>query len=207
MRTAVIERQTKETDIKLSLNLDGRGISNIDSGSGFFNHMLELFASHGKFDLMLTCKGDTEVDFHHSAEDIGIVLGNAFKEALGNKTGIKRYADIILPMDEALIMCAVDISGRGYLNYKVNLKATRVSDDDTESRPAMVGVFDIELIEEFLLAFVRTSQITLHINQLEGSNTHHIIEGVFKAFGRVMRKAVAIDSNFSNEIPSTKGTL
>lgn len=207
MRTAVIERRTKETDIKLSLNLDGNGISEIISGNGFFNHMLELFASHGKFDISLNCKGDIEVDFHHSAEDIGIVLGHAFNEALCDKKGIKRYADIILPMDEALIMSAVDISGRGSLNYKVNLKTTRLSDDDTEIRPALVGVFDTELIEEFFLAFVRTSQITLHIIQIEGANTHHIIEGIFKSFGRVMRKAVAIDKDFSDEIPSTKGIL
>lgn len=207
MRTVEIERQTKETDIKLSINLDGKGASKINTGSGFFNHMLELFSSHGKFDLMVDCKGDIEVDFHHSAEDIGIVMGNAFKKALGNKAGIIRYADIILPMDEALILCAVDISGRSHLNYNVNLKATQIGDDDTNKKPAMVGVFDTELVEEFFVAFVRSSQITLHIKQLDGSNTHHIIEGIFKAFGRAMRKAVAVDAKFANEIPSTKGTL
>lgn len=206
MRTAEITRKTNETDVALSLNLDGEGRFDIDSGSGFFNHMLQLFTAHGKLNLNLKCKGDVEVDFHHSAEDIGIVLGEAFQSALGDKSGITRYADIILPMDEALVLCAIDISGRSYLNYKVNLRATQLTDDG-EKLPARVGVFDTELVEEFLNAFVRAAKVTLHVVQLEGTNTHHIIEAVFKAFGRVIRKAVKIDKAFSGEIPSTKGSL
>lgn len=206
MRICEKRRKTAETDIELKLNLDGQGVFNISSGNGFFDHMLKLFTMHGKFDMDLKCDGDTEVDFHHSAEDIGIVLGEAVKDALCDKAGIARYADIILPMDEALILCAVDISGRSYLNYKVSLRATRISDSAKESVP-MVGTFDTELVEEFFTAFVRTSGVTLHIIQLEGKNTHHIIEGIFKAFGRTLNKAVKIDDAFSKIIPSTKGSL
>lgn len=206
MRVCEKRRKTAETDIELKLNLDGQGAFNISSGNGFFDHMLKLFTMHGKFDMDLKCVGDTEVDFHHSAEDIGIVLGEAVKDALCDKAGIARYADIILPMDEALILCAVDISGRSYLNYKVSLRATRISDSAMESVP-MVGAFDTELVEEFFTAFVRSAGVTLHIIQLEGKNTHHIIEGIFKAFGRTLNKAVKIDDAFSKIIPSTKGSL
>ncbi len=195
LRVADINRTTKETDIALSLSLDGRGISEIDSGNGFFDHMLTLFASHSRFDLKVNCNGDTYVDFHHSAEDIGICLGKAFREALGDMRGINRYGDIILPMDEALIMCAVDISGRSYLSYDAEIPAEKVGD------------FDCELVEEFLMAFVRNADITLHIKQLAGSNSHHIIEGIFKALGRTFRKCVALDPSLANEIPSTKGVL
>ena len=206
MRVCEKKRITAETDISLKLNLDGQGKYNIASGNGFFDHMLKLFSMHGKFDMDLFCKGDTEVDFHHSAEDIGIVLGEAVKEALQDKAGIARYADIILPMDEALILCAIDISGRAFLNFKINLRATRISDTAPKSAPT-VGVFDTELVEEFFSAFVRSAGVLLHIVQLEGKNTHHIIEGVFKAFGRVLSKAVKIDDAFSKVIPSTKGSL
>ena len=195
LRVAEIDRATKETDINLAISLDGKGIAEIDSGNGFFDHMLTLFASHGRFNLKVNCKGDTNVDFHHSAEDIGICLGQAFKNALGEMRGIKRYGDIILPMDEALIMCAADISGRGHLSY--------VADIPTEK----VGNFDCQLVEEFLIAFVRNSGITLHIRQLAGSNSHHIIEGMFKAMGRVLRICVAREPELMNEIPSTKGLI
>ncbi len=195
MRNSSIERKTKETDIKLSLLLDGSGKSEINTGSGFFDHMLTLFASHGRFDLNVSCAGDTQVDFHHSAEDIGICLGKAFKEALGDMRGICRYGDIILPMDEALILCAADFSGRAHLSYTAQIPA------------AKVGEFDTELVEEFLLAFVRNADMTLHVKQLDGTNTHHIIEGMFKALGRTLRKCVAVDPALCGEIPSTKGVL
>ncbi len=195
MRTAEIVRTTKETDIRLTLNLDGRGESNIDSGSGFLDHMLTLFAKHGRFDLALVCKGDVEVDYHHTTEDIGICLGLAFKQALGEKKGINRYGDIILPMDEALILSAVDISGRSYLNLDLNLRAKRV------------GTFDTELVEEFFLAFTSNAGLNLHVKQLEGRNTHHIIEGTFKSVARSLKQAVAIDSAYADEVPSTKGVL
>ena len=195
LRVATINRTTKETDISLSLSLDGRGTAEIESGSGFFDHMLTLFASHGRFDLKVSCNGDTYVDFHHSAEDIGICLGKAFREALGDMRGIKRYGDIILPMDEALIMCACDISGRSYLAYGADIPTEKV------------GEFDCELVEEFLLAFVRNADITLHVKQLAGTNSHHIIEGIFKALGRTLRQCVARDPDLINEIPSTKGIL
>lgn len=206
MRQGVINRRTKETDITVTLNLDGTGKAEIATGSGFFNHMLELFASHGRFDLKVKAVGDTDVDFHHTAEDIGIVLGTALKSNLGDKKGIKRYGSIILPMDEALILCALDFSGRSFLAYDVSLKATKMSDEGEEI-PAVVGSFDTELVEEFLLAFVRNAGLTLHIKQLAGANTHHIIEGAFKAFGRALCEAVAIDAKFIDEIPSTKGSL
>ncbi len=195
MRNASIERNTNETKISLNLNLDGNGKSVIDSGCGFLDHMLTLFASHGRFDLDVTCKGDTNVDYHHSVEDIGITLGKAFAQALGDMKGITRYADIILPMDESLILCAVDISGRSYLGFDLSLPAAKVGD------------FDTELVEEFMLGFVRNAGITLHIKQLSGTNTHHIIEGTFKALARVLSAAVKIDAARANEIPSTKGVL
>ena len=195
MRTSQINRQTAETNISLTLNLDGCGNSVIDTGLGFLDHMLTLFSRHGSFDLEIHCKGDTDVDGHHSAEDIGICLGKAFVKALGNMGGICRYADIILPMDEALILCALDISGRGYLNYGLSIPTEKV------------GTFDTELVEEFFLAFIRNAGMTLHIKQLSGTNSHHIIEGAFKAFGRVLKAAVAIDPSLNGQIPSTKGVL
>lgn len=195
MRTAAIQRTTAETDITLSLNLDGRGESSIQSGVGFLDHMFTLFARHGRFDLTLVCKGDTEVDDHHSTEDIGIALGQAFTKALGDKKGIVRYGSMLLPMDEALILAAVDLSGRACLGYDLTLPR------------AKVGSFDTELVEEFFLGFVRNCPCSLHLRQIAGSNTHHIIEGAFKAFGRAMKAAVKIDADFADEIPSTKGVL
>ncbi|MBQ8415693.1 MAG: imidazoleglycerol-phosphate dehydratase HisB [Clostridia bacterium] len=195
MRTATIHRKTAETDITLSLNLDGTGASEINSGCGFLDHMLTLFAKHGRFDLTLSCKGDVEVDDHHTVEDIGIALGEAFKIALGNKRGIVRYGSMILPMDESLILSAVDLSGRSYLGYDVSIPAEKV------------GSFDTELGEEFWLAFVRNSLSTLHIVQLCGKNSHHILEGSFKSVARSLRAAVAIDPAARDEIPSTKGVL
>ncbi len=195
MREVQILRKTNETNIRLSLNLDGTGESNINSGVGFLDHMLTLFARHGRFDLHLSCDGDTYVDDHHTVEDIGIALGQAFTQALGDKRGIIRYGSFILPMDETLILCAVDISGRSYLNFDLHIPTQKV------------GTFDTELAEEFFLGFVRNANLTLHVKQLEGKNSHHIIEGTFKAFGRTMKQAVAIDDQFKNEIPSTKGVL
>ncbi len=195
LRVATVSRTTKETDIDLSLSLDGNGTAEIESGSGFFDHMLTLLASHGRFDLKITCNGDTYVDFHHSAEDIGICLGKAFREALGDMRGIRRYGDIILPMDDALIMCAADISGRSHLSYAAEIPTEKV------------GEFDCELVEEFLLAFVRHAGATLHVRQLAGTNSHHIIEGMFKALGRTLRQCVSRDSELADEIPSTKGLL
>ncbi len=195
MRTASMARKTNETDIKLSLCLDGSGKADIKSGCGFLDHMLTLFARHGRFDLTVSCNGDTEVDFHHTAEDIGIVLGQCFFEALGDKKGIVRYGSCILPMDEALIMTAVDISGRSFLSCKF------------DGLKEKVGDFDTELVEEFFAAFVRTAALTLHIKQLDGVNTHHILEGAFKSAARSLSSAVAIDDRFADEIPSTKGVL
>ena len=195
MRTAEINRKTNETDIRLTLDLDGTGRSDINSGVGFLDHMLTLFARHGRFDLTLNCDGDTYVDDHHSVEDIGIALGQAFGQALGDKRGIIRYGSFILPMDETLILGAVDISGRSFLNYDLRIPAQKV------------GTFDSELTEEFFLGFVRSANLTLHIKQLEGKNSHHIIEGAFKCFGRMMKQAVSIDEAFRDEIPSTKGVL
>ncbi len=195
MRTAAINRKTNETDIRLTLNLDGSGKSEINSGVGFLDHMLTLFARHGRFDLNLVCDGDTYVDDHHSVEDIGIALGQAFAEALGDKRGVIRYGSFVLPMDETLILTAVDLSGRAYLNYDLHIPTQKV------------GTFDTELTEEFFLGFVRNANLTLHVKQLEGKNSHHIIEGAFKSFGRSMKQAVAIDPAFSDEIPSTKGVL
>lgn len=195
MRTAEINRKTNETDIRLKIDLDGTGKSVIQSGVGFLDHMLTLFARHGRFDLTLNCDGDTYVDDHHSVEDIGIALGQAFNQALGDKRGIIRYGSFILPMDESLILTAVDISGRAHLNYDLHIPTQKV------------GTFDTELTEEFFLGFVRNANLTLHIKQLEGKNSHHIIEGAFKSFGRSMKQAVAVDVQFKDEIPSTKGVL
>lgn len=195
MRYAEIQRKTKETDILLTLNLDGSGKSEIDTGCGFLNHMLTLFASHGRFDLNVRCKGDTDVDFHHTAEDIGICLGQAFEKALGEKRGITRYGHFILPMDETLILTAADISGRCCLCYDLDIPAQRI------------GSFDTELVQEFFLAFVRNCQMSLHIRKLEGTNSHHIAEGAFKSVARTLKAAVAIDNAAKDEIPSTKGVL
>lgn len=194
-RTSEIIRKTAETDISLSLNLDGTGKSEISTGVGFLDHMLTLFARHGRFDLKVVCHGDTFVDDHHSAEDIGICLGTAFRETLGDCRGITRYGDITLPMDEALILCAVDISGRGHLEYGLEIPAEKV------------GTFDTELVEEFFIAFARKAEITLHVIELRGKNTHHIIEGAFKAAGRALAKAAALEEAYRDEIPSTKGVL
>ena len=193
MRTFEISRKTAETDIILSLNLDGTGKSSIDTGCGFLNHMLTLFAAHGKFDLRVKCVGDTDVDDHHSVEDIGICLGQAFQNALGDKRGITRYGSFLLPMDEALILSAVDISGRSCLCY------------DLEIPTEKIGTFDTELVEEFFLAFTRCCPMSLHLKQLAGKNSHHIVEGTFKSVARALKAAVALDG--SNEIPSTKGVL
>ena len=195
MRTATINRKTNETDIRLTLNLDGTGKSEISSGVGFLDHMLTLFARHGRFDLTLVCDGDTYVDDHHSVEDIGIALGQAFTMTLGEKRGIVRYGSTILPMDESLILTAVDISGRPYLNYDLHIPTEKV------------GTFDTELTEEFFLGFVRNAFMTVHIKQLEGKNSHHIIEGTFKSIARTLRAAVAVEERFRDEIPSTKGVL
>ena len=195
MRTAEIKRTTAETDIALSLNLDGTGKGNIDTGCGFLDHCLMLFAKHSGFDLSVTCKGDVEVDYHHSAEDIGICLGEAFLQAAGNMKGICRYGNMLLPMDEALILAAVDVSGRGYLGYDLEIPTEKVGD------------FDTELTEEFFIALTRCARVTLHLKQLSGKNSHHIIEGAFKAFARAMKAAMAIDEKNKDEIPSTKGVL
>ncbi len=195
MRKAEIKRDTKETRIELSLNLDGKGEGVIDTGCGFLDHMLTLFAKHARFDLDVKCDGDTYVDYHHSAEDIGICLGDALKKALGDMKGINRYADITLPMDESLVLCAVDISGRSYLNF------------DAEIPSQKIGDFDSELIEEFMYAFVRRSEITLHIIKLCGTNSHHIAEAIFKSLARVLKQACKIDKEFADEIPSTKGVI
>ncbi len=195
MRKVSLERNTLETKIALSLNLDGTGKSEIDTGVGFLDHMLTLFASHGRFDLTVKCDGDTYVDDHHTVEDIGIALGKAFFDALGDKKGICRYGDIVLPMDETLILAAVDFSGRSHLGFMLDIPTQKV------------GTFDTELVEEFFLGFVRPAACSLHIRKLDGKNSHHIIEGAFKAVGRVLRQAVVIDPLFANEIPSTKGVL
>ncbi|MGN0980385.1 MAG: imidazoleglycerol-phosphate dehydratase HisB [Candidatus Avoscillospira sp.] len=195
MRTSELERKTSETQIFLSLNLDGTGSSDVDTGCGFLNHMLTLFAKHGRFDLKVSCKGDTDVDDHHTVEDIGICLGQAFREALGDLRGVTRYGNMVLPMDEALILSAVDLSGRGYLGYDLQITTEKV------------GTFDTELVQEFWLAFTRTGAITLHLRQLAGTNSHHIIEGAFKSAARSLRQAVSIDNAGKDEIPSTKGVL
>ena len=195
MREAEIKRTTKETEIDLVLSLDGTGKSNVHTGVGFLDHMLTLFSAHGRFDLSLVCRGDIEVDDHHSVEDIGIALGDAFREALGDCRGIRRYGDMLLPMDEALILAAVDVSGRAYLGYGMSIPTEKV------------GNFDTQLVEEFLLAFVRHGGMTVHVKQLDGRNSHHIIEGLFKALSRALSYAVSIDDTRKNELPSTKGML
>lgn len=195
MRTATITRTTAETDITLTLGLDGRGIAQIDTGCGFLDHTLTLFARHGRFDLAVTCKGDTYVDYHHTTEDIGICLGKAFAQALGDKKGIVRYGDAVLPMDETLILSAADISGRGELYYSLSIPTEKVGD------------FDTELCEEFWRAFARDAGVTLHLQQLAGHNAHHILEGAFKSAARSLRAAAAIDAAFADEVPSTKGML
>ena len=195
MRSASIERKTFETEISITLNLDGTGKSRIDTGCGFLNHMLTLFASHGRFDLTVCCKGDTDVDDHHTVEDIGICLGKAFAEALGDKRGITRYGSFLLPMDEALIQTAVDISGRSYLGYQLKIPTQKI------------GSFDTELVEEFFLGFIRNCPMSLHILQLAGTNSHHIVEGAFKSVARSLKAAVAMDPAAAGQIPSTKGVL
>ena len=195
MRNAEIIRKTAETDIKLKLEIDGTGKYIINTGCGFLDHMLTLFAKHGKFDLEVFCDGDVNVDFHHTVEDVGICLGEAFKKALNDKRGIFRYGDCTLPMDEALILTALDLSGRAYLSYGLTVPAKRLAN------------FETELIEEFFLAFIRSAEMTLHIKQLAGKNSHHIIEGAFKSFARSMRKACEIDMRNPSEVPSSKGVL
>ena len=195
MRTSEVIRNTAETEITLKLNLDGTGKSEINTGVGFLDHMLTLFAAHGKFDLTVICKGDTQVDDHHTVEDVGISLGKAFMEALGEKRGIVRYGQMILPMDEALILSAVDISGRSYLGYQLEIPTEKI------------GTFDSELVEEFFLGFVRNCPMSLHIRRMAGSNSHHIAEGAFKSVARSLKAAVAIDSAAPDAIPSTKGVL
>jgi imidazoleglycerol-phosphate dehydratase len=195
MRTAEIVRKTAETDIRLFIDLDGSGKSSVDSGCGFLDHMLTLLSSHGRFDLELKCTGDTNVDYHHTVEDIGIALGEAFGKALGDKKGIQRYGDTVIPMDETLILSSVDFSGRDFLGYRLSIPTEKVGD------------FDTELCEEFWLGFVRNAKCSLHLVQLAGRNSHHIIEGAFKSAARSLRQAVAIDPRFADEIPSTKGVL
>ena len=195
MRTAEIKRKTAETDIYLCLNIDGSGKSDINTGVGFLDHMLTLFSRHGRFDLCLKCIGDTYVDDHHSTEDIAIALGSAFRKALGDKRGIKRYGDIILPMDEALVLASVDISGRSYIRFTSNFQTEKI------------GTFDVELLEDFFTSFAENAGIPLHIRQLDGRNSHHIAEAMFKAVARALRKAVEIDEKAKDEIPSTKGVL
>ncbi|MBO5247823.1 MAG: imidazoleglycerol-phosphate dehydratase HisB [Clostridia bacterium] len=195
MRNATVRRTTAETDITLSLALDGTGMSDVNTGCGFLDHMLTLLARHSRFDLSVTCKGDLEVDDHHTVEDVGICLGQAVAEALNEKRGINRYGSILLPMDEALIAAAIDLSGRCYLGYDLSIPTEKV------------GTFDTELVKEFFMAFARQAACTLHLKQMAGENAHHIIEGAFKAFGRILRQAAAVDPDAADEIPSTKGVL
>ena len=195
MRKGEIKRKTAETDIVLSLELDGKGVSDIDTGCGLLDHMLTLFASHGSFDLSVKCRGDVQVDYHHSVEDIGICLGDVFSKAVGDCKGIRRYGNMLLPMDEALVLCAVDVSGRAYLECGLQIPTEKVGD------------FDTELVEEFFIAFTRRAGVTLHFVQMNGRNSHHIIEAAFKAFARALSAAVAIDEKKADVIPSTKGML
>ena len=195
MRRKKIVRNTKETQIVLALEIDGTGAYEINTGCGFLDHMMELFTRHGRFDIAIECNGDTQVDYHHTTEDIGIALGAAFKDALGDKRGIYRYGQFLLPMDETLIMCAVDISGRSYVNFDVDIPTQKVGD------------FDTELVKEFILAFARELGLTIHFKMLAGENSHHIIEAVFKGMGRAMRAACSIEEEYADEIPSTKGVL
>lgn len=195
MRNATVTRKTAETAVEITLELDGKGVGNIQTGCGFLDHMLTLFARHARFDLTINAAGDTEVDDHHTVEDVGIALGTALRQALGECRGIARYGSVALPMDEALILAAVDISGRGYLGYALDVPA------------AKVGTFDTELAEEFFVAFARNAALTLHLRQLAGRNSHHILEGAFKATARALRAAVTVEADFADEIPSTKGVL
>ena len=195
MRSAQIERKTAETDVRLMLSLDGAGRAQIDTGVGFLDHMLTLFAAHGRFDLTVRCAGDTQVDDHHSVEDVGIALGDAVAQALGEKRGIRRYGSMLLPMDEALVLCAVDLSGRSCLRMQAAFPSQKI------------GAFDTELVEEFFTAFARRAGATLHLRQLDGTNSHHIAEAMFKAFGRALSEAVSLDARLADEIPSTKGAL
>ena len=195
MRSAELARKTAETDIRLRLALDGKGEAKVDTGVGFLDHMLTLFAAHGRFDLDVVCKGDTRVDDHHSVEDIGIALGEALRRALSDKRGIRRYGSMLLPMDEALALCAVDLSGRACLRMTAQIPSQKI------------GSFDTELVEEFFLALTRSAGMTLHLRQLDGTNSHHIVEAMFKAFGRALSQAVALDERAKDEIPSTKGVL
>lgn len=195
MRISEINRKTEETDVSLTLNLDGRGASSLCTGVGFLEHMLTLFARHGRFDLTVRCSGDTQVDDHHSVEDIGIALGQAFDQALGEKRGVRRYASLCLPMDEALILCAVDLSGRGGYYEELAIPTEKI------------GSFDTQLVYEFMWAFAANARLTLHLRKLAGRNSHHIVEGAFKALGRALREAAETDPRFRDEIPSTKGML
>ena len=195
MRTFELERNTNETQIRVYINLDGRGVYENHTGVGFLDHMLDLFARHGRFDLKVECKGDTWVDDHHSVEDVGIALGTAIRNALGEKRGISRYGSMLLPMDEALILCAVDLSGRAVLGWKMEIPTQKI------------GSFDTELVKEFWLAMSRTLESSIHFQQLAGENSHHIVEGMFKAAGRALAQAVRIQADYADEIPSTKGTL
>jgi len=195
MRSAEIKRKTSETDIELKINLDGTGRGTIQTGVGFLDHMLTLFSRHGRFDLDVICRGDTMVDDHHSVEDIGIVLGSAIAQALSDKRGIKRYGSMLLPMDEALVLCALDLSGRSCLRFTAQIPAQKI------------GTFDTELVEEFFLALTRSAGMTLHMRMMDGTNSHHIVEAMFKALGRALAEAVSIDERLAGEIPSTKGVL
>lgn len=195
MRVANINRKTGETDISISFNIDGKGTSDIKSGCGFLNHMLTLFAKHGRFDLTVSCVGDTEVDDHHSVEDIGIALGQAFRQAIGDCKGINRYGSMLLPMDEALVVSAIDISGRDCLVFNASFSSEKI------------GTFDTELVEEFWTAFVRNAGITLHIRQLDGKNSHHVAESIFKSVARALSAAASVSAEYADEIPSTKGVL
>ena len=195
MRTAAIRRTTAETDVSLQLNLDGMGLADVKTGVGFLDHMLTLFAVHGRFDLTVSCRGDTQVDDHHSVEDVGIALGQALRAALGEKRGVHRYGSMFLPMDEALVLAALDLSGRSCLRYGLEIPAQKV------------GSFDTELVEEFFLALTREAGITLHLRQFDGTNSHHIIEAAFKGFGRALREAAAVDPAAPDAVPSSKGVL
>ena len=195
MRCAEIKRTTAETSIELQLNLDGTGTGKIETGVGFMDHMLMLFSRHARMDLTVLCQGDTMVDDHHSVEDIGICLGAAIAQAIGDKRGLKRYGSMLLPMDEALVLCALDLSGRSCLRYQAQIPSQKI------------GTFDTELVEEFFLGLTRSAGMTLHLRQMDGTNSHHIVEAMFKAFGRALREAVSIDESLNGEIPSTKGVL
>ncbi len=207
MRKSEIKRKTSETDIAISLELDGTGKYDICTGSGFFDHMLELFTRHGRFDMDIQCRGDLRVDCHHTVEDTGIVMGQAFREALKEKKGIRRYGNMILPMDEALMLVSLDISGRTCLNFDVEFGCMKLSDGSDDKVPMRAGDFDSELVREFLEAFCRELGLTLHVRKLAGKNTHHMIEAIFKGLARALSKAVSIDEKLKGQIPSTKGVL